>query len=87
MVPLDVFLLGQDAFEYALFAEDVTFLAAQRVDEGLQTQTTDVERLDGVLAEPLLLRSVPEFSLLVVGEEGEIVIVLRVSLRHVLVKE
>nr|GMD83157.1 hypothetical protein B296_00036510 [Ipomoea batatas] len=59
----------------------------QQSNKMITRQTANVEGLDGVLAEPLLLRSISELSLLVIGEKGEIVIVLRVSLRHVWVEE
>lgn len=63
----------------------MTFLATQRVDERFQAETTSVEGLYRILSKPLLLRSIAELPLLVVGEEGKIIVVLRVSLRHLLV--
>lgn len=60
----------------------MTLLAAERIDEGLEAETTGVEGLDRVPPKPLLLRPVSKLSLLIVREEGEIVVVLRVPLRH-----
>lgn len=82
-VPLDVLLLGEEALEDALLAEGVALGAAERVDERLEAEAAGVEGLDGVLAEALPLRAVPELPLLLVREEGEVVVVLRVPLRHI----
>lgn len=82
LVPLDVLLLREEALEDALLAEGVALGAGERVDERLEAEAAGVEGLDGVLAEPLPLGAVPELPLLLVGEEGEVVVVLRVPLRH-----
>lgn len=80
--PFDVLLLREEALEDALLAEDVPLLATKRIDEGLEAEAACVKGLDGILAEPLPLRAVSELPLLLVREEGEIVVVLRVTLRH-----
>ena len=79
---MNVFLLREQALENALLAKDMAFLARQGVDEGLQAEATSVEGLDRVLPKALLLSPEPELALLVVREEGEVVVVLRVPLRH-----
>ena len=56
--------------------------ATHGVDEGLKAEATCVEGLDRVLAKPLPLGPVPQLPLLIVREEREVVVVLRVSLRH-----
>ena len=56
---MDVFLLREEAFKDAFFAEDMSLLATQGVDEGFETERTSIEGLDRVLAEPLALRAVP----------------------------
>lgn len=81
-LPLDVLLLGEDALEDALLTEGVALGAAERVDERLEAEAACVEGLDGVLPQALPLRAVPELPLLLVREEGEVVVVLRVPLRH-----
>lgn len=80
--PLDVLLLSEKALEDALLAEDVTFRAAKGINEGLEAEATSIEGLDGVLAEALLLRAIPELPLFIVREESEIIVILRVPLRH-----
>jgi len=57
-------------------------LAAHRINQRFETERTSIEGFDGIFPQPLLLRSITEFTLLVVGEEREIVVVLRMSLRH-----
>lgn len=74
--------MGEEALEDALLAEDVALLATEGVDEGLEAEATRVEGLDRVLAEALPLRPVPELPLLLVREEREVIVVLRVPLRH-----
>ena len=81
-IPFDVLLLREETLEDAFLAEEVTFLAREGLDERLEADATDVERLDGVFPEPFSLGSIAELPLLIVGEEGEIVVVLRVTLRH-----
>lgn len=76
--------MGQQAFKDAFLAEDMALLAAERIDEGFKAETTGVKGLDRVPPKPLLLRPVSKLSLLIVREEGEIVVVLRVPLRHLL---
>ena len=56
--------------------------AAERVDERLEAEAAGVKGLDGVLPQALPLRAVAELPLLLVREEGEVVVVLRVPLRH-----
>ena len=81
-LPLDVLLLGEEAFEDALLTEGVALGAAERVHERLEAEAAGVEGLDGVLSQTLPLRAVPELPLLLVREEGKVVVVLRVPLRH-----
>lgn len=56
--------------------------AAERVDERLEAEAAGVEGLDGILPQALPLRAVPKLPLLLVREEGEVIVVLRVPLRH-----
>lgn len=51
--------MREEALVDAFFAEDVAFLAAERIDEGLEAEAASVERLDRIFAEPLLLGPVP----------------------------
>ena len=81
-IPFDVLLLRQETLEDAFLAEEVAFLAREGLDERLEADAAGVERLDGVFPEPFSLGSIAELPLLIVGEEGEIVVVLRVTLRH-----
>lgn len=81
---MNVFLLSQQAFQNALFAEDMTFLATERIDERLQAEAASIEGLNRVLPKSLLLGSIPELSFLLIGEEGKVVVVLRMPLRHLL---
>jgi len=81
-LPLDVLLLGEEALEDALLAEGVSLGAAERVDERLEAEAAGVKGLDGVLPQALPLRAVAELPLLLVREEGEVVVVFRVPLRH-----
>lgn len=74
--------MSQEALEDALFTEDVALLAAHGVDEGLEAEAACIEGLNRVLPEPLLLRPVPKLPLLIVREEREVIVVLRVPLRH-----
>ena len=59
LLPLDVLLLREEALEDAFLAEDVAFLAAAGIDEGLEAEAASIEGLDRILAEPLLLGPVP----------------------------
>ena len=60
----------------------MALLATHGVDEGLEAEAAGVEGLDGVPAEPLLLGAIPKLALLLIREEREVVVVLRVPLRH-----
>ena len=68
--------------EDAFLAEHMALLTAKGVDEGPQAEAAGVEGLDRVLPKALSLRPVPELPLLVVCEEREVAVVLRVPLRH-----
>jgi hypothetical protein len=81
-LPLDVLLLVEEALEDALLTECVALGAAERADERLEAEAAGVEGLDGVLSQALPLRAVPELPLLLVREEGEVVVVFRMPLRH-----
>ena len=60
----------------------MAFRAGHGVDEGLQAERASVEGLDGVLTQPLLLSPESQLPLLIVREEREVVVVLRVPLWH-----
>lgn len=62
----------------------MAFLATHGVDERLQAEAASIKGLNRVLAEPLLLGPIAELSFLLVGEEGKVIVVLRVPLRHLL---
>jgi len=57
--------------------------AAERVDERLEAEAAGVEGLDGVLSQTLPLRAVSELPLLLVREEGDVIVLLRMALRSI----
>lgn len=58
VVPFEVLLREEEGVD-ALTVEEVAFLAAHGVQGSLDAEAAAVERLDRVLAQPLLLRAEP----------------------------
>jgi len=54
----------------------VALLTAEGIYQWLQAQRAGIKGLNGVLAKPFLLGTIPKLSLLVVGKERQVIVVL-----------